>query len=246
MVKAVDRSDAAFGPGLAAAARLAAVGIETGAPLPTADGRLFAEVREHHVAVLRYVDGDPLTSAPEHHPAIGTTLGRVHRMLPATPGDPVGWFDLVGQFEAYLGLEPWVRPAVEHAQLGLVTLAAEQELSWATLHGDPAPEAFRAQPAGGVGLIDWGSAMTGPVLYDVASAAMYVGGESPALTAAYLAERPGSAVEVRVGLPVFLRFRWAVQAAYFAWRCSTDVRTGLTGAEGNVKGLNDARRFLGG
>ena len=49
-------------------------------------------------------------------------------------------------------------------------------LTWGWLHGDPAPEAFMRLQDGATALIDWGAAMHGPVLYDVASAVMYVNG----------------------------------------------------------------------
>jgi hypothetical protein len=48
--------------------------------------------------------------------------------------------------------------------------------------------------------------------------------------------------EVETGLTAFLRVRWAVQAGHFAWRCSTDVRTGIADPAENHKGLADARR----
>ena len=38
-----------------------------------------------------------------------------------------------------------------------------------------------------------------------------------------------------------LRFRWAVQADYFAWRVTANDLTGITGPEENEKGLEDAR-----
>jgi homoserine kinase type II len=41
-----------------------------------------------------------------------------------------------------------------------------------------------------------------------------------------------------------LRFRWAVQANYFAWRIAENNLTGITGPEENEKGLEDARRSL--
>jgi homoserine kinase type II len=77
---------------------------------------------------------------------------------------------------------------VQDALDGVRELAAEQELSWAGLHGDPAPEAFLQQPSGEVALIDWGSAMAGPALYDLASAVMYLEGAHEDLVAAYLAD----------------------------------------------------------
>jgi hypothetical protein len=45
-------------------------------------------------------------------------------------------------------------------------------------------------------------------------------------------------------LPVLLRFRWAVQADYFARRVATDDRTGISDAAENEKGLVDARDGL--
>ena len=44
--------------------------------------------------------------------------------------------------------------------------------------------------------------------------------------------------------PVFLAFRWAVQACYFAGRRHRGDLTGIDGAEDNEKGLADARRGL--
>jgi hypothetical protein len=40
------------------------------------------------------------------------------------------------------------------------------------------------------------------------------------------------------------RFRWAVQADYFAWRITAGDLAGITGPEENEKGLEDARRAL--
>jgi hypothetical protein len=93
-------------------------------------------------------------------------------------------------------------------------------------------------------LIDWGGSMVAPALYDLGSAVMYVGTEKH-IAGAYLAERSAMAAEVSVGLHAFLRFRYAVQAAYFAWRINTNVETGLSTIDGNLIGLSDARRMLG-
>jgi homoserine kinase type II len=245
VVKSVDQADTAFEFGLGLAARLDAAGITTGAPVPSRSGSLVEPADGRLVALLQYVDGIPLTGAQADHKIIGTTLGRVHAVSQDKPGDLEEWFHLVTQLDEYLDYEPWIRPAVQDALDGVLGLAAKQELSWAGLHGDPAPEAFLLQPSGEVALIDWGGAMAGPALYDLASAVMYLEGAQEDLVAAYLAERPESAAEVSAGLMPFLRFRWAVQASYFAWRCATDVRTGLSDGDGNAKGLADARRSFG-
>lgn len=75
---------------------------------------------------------------------------------------------------------------------------------------------------------------------------MYVGGQDRAqdLIRAYLDHGALGAAEVEHGLAPMLRFRWAVQANYFAWRISENNLTGITGPEENEKGLEDARRSL--
>jgi homoserine kinase type II len=120
-------------------------------------------------------------------------------------------------------------------------------MSWGLLHADPAPDAFRLDPASGrCGVIDWSYVLRGPLLYDLASAVMYVGGPGPAqaLVAAYLGEGILGAAEVEQGLAPMLRLRWAVQASYFAWRIATNNLTGIGGPHDNEKGLEDARRDL--
>jgi hypothetical protein len=53
-----------------------------------------------------------------------------------------------------------------------------------------------------------------------------------------------TAAEVDRALPTMLRFRWAVQADYFARRIANHDLTGITGPADNEKGLEDARRWL--
>jgi Ser/Thr protein kinase RdoA (MazF antagonist) len=239
VLKSVDTGDQAFAPGLELAARLDAAGVITGRPRPSLHGRLVEHVGDRQVAVLEYVDGAPLTS--NDSAAIGNLLGRVHTVSTAQPGKLADWLHLVTQFDDYLDLEEWMRPAVESA---LDAANALDDLSWAWLHGDPAAEAFLRQSDGDIALIDWGAAMHGPVLYDVASAVMYVNGPG-VVVPAYLQERPEMRDEVEAGLDAFLQVRYAVQAGYFAWRCSNDVRTGIADPAENRKGLDDARRAFG-
>lgn len=75
---------------------------------------------------------------------------------------------------------------------------------------------------------------------------MYVGGPDHAesLIRAYLDAGMLDAAEVEQGLAALLRFRWAVQANYFAWRIAGNNLTGISGPQENEKGLEDARRFL--
>jgi hypothetical protein len=85
-----------------------------------------------------------------------------------------------------------------------------------------------------------------PLLYDVASAVMYVGGiaRGADLADAYLRHSPVDATEIEAVLRPMLRFRWAVQANYFAWRIAQNDLTGISGPLDNEKGLEDARRAL--
>jgi homoserine kinase type II len=121
------------------------------------------------------------------------------------------------------------------------------DLTWSVLHTDPAPEAFLHDDATGVtGLVDWTGARRGPVLYDVASTVMYLGGRehAAAFLATYRAQGPLGNDELR-HLDAFRRFREAVQGTYFARRLAAhDLTGGIDQAE-NEKGLHDARRRLG-
>jgi len=84
------------------------------------------------------------------------------------------------------------------------------------------------------------------LVFSVASAVMYVGGpeNASALIASYLDGGTLGRGEVGAGLLPLLRFRWAVQANYFAWRIATNNLTGISGPEDNEAGLEDARLSL--
>jgi homoserine kinase type II len=119
-------------------------------------------------------------------------------------------------------------------------------LTWSVLHADPTPEAFVHDDSTGVtGLIDWSGARRGPILYDVASAVMYLGGTEHATTFldTYLAEGPLAAEELQ-HLDAFRRFREAVQGSYFARRLAENDLTGGIDPAENQQGLDDSRRRL--
>jgi hypothetical protein len=69
-------------------------------------------------------------------------------------------------------------------------------------------------------------------------------GDPTTLVRAYLDEGILEAAEVEGGLAAMLRFRWAVQANYFAWRIAENDLTGISGPQQNEDALADARRFL--
>ena len=170
----------------------------------------------------------------------------MHRALAGYDVEAASRFHWVDPDARYLSLRPWLRPAII-AALDALDAASPDNMSWGLLHADPAPEAFRLDPSTGrCGVIDWSYALYGPLLYDLASAVMYVGGPGRAqeLIRAYLAAGTLGPAEVQRGLAPVLRFRWAVQANYFAWRIAENNLTGISGPEDNEEGLEDARRAL--
>jgi Ser/Thr protein kinase RdoA (MazF antagonist) len=235
--------------GLGLARRLERAGICAGAPVPAAGGQLAVNVGEGWLALLTWVPGHPLTGQdPGEQELIGTTLARVHRALAEHSADAAQRFHWVDPDAGYLSLRPWLRPAIR-AAVAALDAADPGRMRWGLLHADPAPGAFRLDPAiGQCGIIDWSYFLHGPLLYDLASAVMYVGGQDQArhLIQGYLREGLLDGAEVRDGLAPMLRFRWAVQANYFAWRIAENDLTGISGPQDNEKGLEDARRSLAG
>jgi Ser/Thr protein kinase RdoA (MazF antagonist) len=224
-------SDAAEEAGLRVAGWLDERGFRTGAPvrMTVRDGRL--------AALLEFVDGGGLGSSPTDTAVLGETLGRAHSLLVGAPVPdgldrwPWAWLDPAAIDE----------PELRAAAVAAIS-AAERRAVNAThgiLHGDPAPEAFLVSDRG-VGLIDWGAAVYGPLLYDIASAWLYT---DESVLSAYARTGPLGGDELAAA-PTFLAFRWAVQAWYFSDRIRRADLTGLAGDEDNDKGLNDARRGL--
>jgi len=241
----VTNRDALVG-GLRVAEAVDAAGVPAGAPLRTLDGDLVGALAGRPIALLTWVEGVPLIGeTPDEQRVIGRTLARVHAAL-VHAGSDARVMDWLREDATHLEIREWVRPAVRGAVQGYDDLVP-RSLTDGLLHTDPAPEAFRFDADTDVcGVIDWSTRIRGPLLYDLASAVMYVGGwaNRRALVEAYLAEAPLTRVEVERGLLTLLRFRWAVQAWYFAWRIANDDRTGIDDPAENEKGLEDARRAL--
>lgn len=229
--------------GCEVAARLADTGFPSGAPVPAYDGRLV--VTEHAMALLEHVPGRALDGESDQEQCwIATSLAAVHRAGDPAEGPSTSTF-----------MEDWLHPGLpclqDHPWLlrSIQAVRAETDpltLTWTTLHTDPAPEAFiHHDSTGATGLIDWAGARRGPVLYDVASAVMYLGGADHAqpFLRGYLAQGTVEADELH-HLDAFRRFREVVQGAYFARRLATNDLTGGVDRQENEKGLADARRRL--
>lgn len=223
---------------------LAEAGFVTGHPVPTSDGRML--MTEPALALLRHVPGRGLDGeTDEEQDWIASTLAGVHSATHPTLGPSTATFALDWLSPQMPGVEahPWLMAAIEAVRVETEPLT----VTWSVLHTDPAPEAFIHDDRSGVtGLIDWTGARPGPVLYDVASAVMYLGGteHASAFLSAYLSQGPLQVDEMQ-HLDAFRRFREAVQGAYFARRLASNDLTGGIEQADNEKGLNDARRRLG-
>ena len=229
--------------GCEVAATLAEAGFVSGRPVPTSDGRLV--VAEHAMALLEFVPGRELDGeTDEEQRCIASTLAGVHRAGGPARGPSAATFitDWLSPQLPGVAAHPWLVRVIE-------TVRAETdapELTWAVLHTDPSPEEFLHDDSTGVtGLVDWAGARRGPVLYDVASVVMYLGGTEYAaeFLATYRTDGPVGSEELQ-HLPAFRRFREAIQGTYFAWRLATNDLTGGIDTAENEKGLNDARRRL--
>jgi Ser/Thr protein kinase RdoA (MazF antagonist) len=239
-----DQSRRALEMGAQTARRMAEDGLRAGSPLLTSDGSTTARLGGGAVALLSWVPGTPLSgTSADDQVRMAVTLAQAHRI-----GGAVArrgrFFVWVTPDAPGTGVEVWVRPAVAAARAELDSLP---ELTWGVLHTDPAPEAFLLDvETAEVGLIDWTGATGGPLLYDVASAVMYLGGaeSAEAFLRAYAEVGPVGAGEVTKHLNALLRFRAAVQATYFAGRIVSRDLTGIADETENWKGLHDARRMF--
>lgn len=225
------------------AASLAEAGLVTGQPVPTADSELV--LTSHGLALLEYVTGGQLEGeTAEEQGWMARTLAHVHHA-----GDPARGESAASFMSSWLspqlpGVEahPWLLRAIDAIRAETDRLG----VTWSVVHTDPSPEAFVHDEATGVtGLIDWSGARRGPVLYDVASAVMYLGGReaAEAFLESYEALGPLDSSELQL-LDAFRRFRWGVQATYFAWRLATGDLTGVANNTENQQGFTNARRGL--
>jgi Ser/Thr protein kinase RdoA (MazF antagonist) len=215
--------------GLAAAERLEADGIPAGGPVRTADGALTVVLGDDVLALLRWVPGRSLNLAdPVDQQWLGETLAGVHRSLLGFAHPGLVKFHWIRTDAAHLGIEPWVRPAVAAAVRAARRLCVTDQLTYGVLHGDPSPDEFRLDTDNGrVALLDWSSAGTGPLVYDLASAVMFAGGMATAAHAVdgYLRHGPVPKGECEAALPTMLRLRYAVQVDWLCARLAAGAAT---------------------
>lgn len=238
------RRDRALG-GLAVAAHLATLGIDSGEPVPAVDGALAVPVHGGLLALLRPATGRQLDPAdPIDQQFWGDLLGRVHRATATYAGPAPVRLGPLDPHAAHLRLEPWLRPAVADATSALLRLTVSDQLTYGVVHGDPQPGACRIdRETGRMSLVGWGWAASGLLLYDVANAVGYIGGIDAAgeFLDGYLAAGPLHPGEVAAGLPVVLRCRWARRAD----ACARALHTGTSeDPDADRAALDQAREAL--
>jgi homoserine kinase type II len=235
--------------GLAAVEHLAARGLPVGRPVRAVDGMLAVAVPEGAVALLRDVPGRPLDACdPLDQHWWGDLLGRVHRETAGFEHAGLLRWHWVRPGVPYLDLEPWLRPAVADAVAAVTRLTVTDQLTYGVLHGDPLAGTFRMDlTTGRTGMVGWGPAATGPLVYDVAAAVIDAGGPAAAadLLDGYTAAGPVTRDEIEAALPVLLRFRWAVQADWCArrLRAAADRAADRAGERAEERALLTAARI---
>jgi hypothetical protein len=237
--------------GLRAAIRVEGAGIPTGPPEPTRDGHSSVDVADGVMALLRWVDGYPLSGASAHEQTlIGTTLGRAHRALRGArevePADAADFPQWVDPDAPHLTIEDWIRPAVGTA------LAQYTKVRRCRAHLRGAP---RGPGTRGV-LVGLGQAALRTdrlVQRDARARAVRPGhgrhvrrrsDRAGTLLEAYTRTAALPAAEITRGLDVLLLVRWAVQADYFARRLAAEDCTGISEPAQNLAGLVRRTRLL--
>ena len=143
------RSDTDLAWETALLARLARAGLSVPVPIPTTDGRLFAD----GVVVMTYVEGEPPATAADWR-RVAATLRRLHRLTPGWPQRP-GWRSATDLLHAETGTKIDLSAMPPEG-------VARCRAAWARLvgrpscvgHGDPNPRNIRLT-AERVALIDW-------------------------------------------------------------------------------------------
>ena len=238
-----DIARASLEAGAEAAQLMTAGGLSAGQPLPTRTGSNTAPLQGGAVALLSWVSGAPLHGTESDQALMAATLSRAH-VIGGARLHREPFFVWIDSNAPGADIEPWVKPALAAVRREFDSLPP---LTWGLLHADPAPEAFHLDTATGeVGLIDWAAATHGPLLYDIASAVMYLGGRDSAGTflRRYAETSPVPVHEQSEHLDALRRFRAGVQAAYFAGRLMHRDRTGISDDADNWKGLHDAHMML--
>jgi homoserine kinase type II len=182
----------------------------------------------------------------------GSTMAFLHRSLVRLSRVPAGvrrwpwrWLDPAAD---HVRSRPWLQNALTSVLSQAELVTRTRNLTLGIIHGDGAPVMVDSSTQR-LSVIDWGAAMWGPLLYDVATAywfSVIEHGLEPSLfdpfTRAYRDAAPIRNDEWQA-LDVFIRLRGIVQIFYFAWRCDNNIDTGLSPGD-NERNLASAREKL--
>jgi Ser/Thr protein kinase RdoA (MazF antagonist) len=188
-----------------AAEALNAVGVGVGHIVRTPAGALTASCHldEHgavELALRREPPGRPLDgSDPLDQQWWGDMLGRAHRELQRF-GHPT------------IGRLIWPSdPELADVVAAVRRLTVTDRLTYGILHGEPHPELFRIDAdTGRTSIARWGAPAIGPLLYDVAVAVCWAGGEEWAgeFLDGYLSSGPVARDELDSALPAMMDLAW--------------------------------------
>ena len=135
---------ATFEAGLIVAEHLERAGFRAGGPLRTGSGALTVRLGAESLALLRFVRGEALDTARADDLRIwGETMAQMHLLQQQVPCIPEGlprWpWAWLNPTEAHLGIEPWIRPAIERSLEDVRALESARQLTIGIVHGDGAP-----------------------------------------------------------------------------------------------------------
>ena len=243
-----------FECGLYAAELAEEYGITSGAPLRTRDGALSILVegpygQSEPLALLRFVPGEPLNLSDSGAASLyGHLLGKFHTIFLAGFGEKyiTSLIDFVLQKDPAVAAQPGLPEMLHRTIETILNYEARHTVTYGVIWGDRM-EIVREKETGQVGIIDWGTIECGPLLFDVALAALWLFPEGSAayheFLRAYLAEAPASESEL-AGLNYYKVLLWARQARYFAYRVAANVMLGDSNADGNIENLARSRHEL--
>jgi Ser/Thr protein kinase RdoA (MazF antagonist) len=244
----------AFEGGLDIAEQLELAGFSAGRPIRRRTDSLILLSSQGALGVLAFIPGSPLDLAQADGMCTwGSTMAILHRALLRLPRIPAGvrrwpwrWLDPPAD---HVRSRPWLKDVLISVLSQAEQVTTTRNLTLGTIHGDGAPIIIDFSTKR-LSVIDWGAAMWGPLLYDVASAywfSVVERGLEPSVfdpfRRAYVDAAPVNDSEWQ-SLDVFIRLRGVVQGFYYAWRCDNNVQTGLNHPADNERNLTDAREKI--
>jgi Ser/Thr protein kinase RdoA (MazF antagonist) len=236
VAKLADDHDAsALASSLRIAEFLAARGLRCGAPVRTRAGQLTLALRPGTLALLRYEPGTPPDlSVPSQVRRAGRLLARAHQALRDYPaGDdpryrwPWAW---VTECLDTIAMPARVNEAARRVWPWIVATVDRHELPISIIHADPGPEGFLlGRDDDHDALIDWATALRGPLLYDLACFAVTTSAAGPQpmrwFAEGYAAQSPEIAPHL-AHLDCLIKARWLANAIYFASRIERGITRG--------------------